>query len=174
MTRVFAICLATLSLALFACGGDGGSTKADASAPEEAGAEAGTALTGLGQKCGNGLPVCPANASECVGLVMDGGTYCTPKCVEGGSGMSDANGVLPLAGITPPPNTGTCMAAYTAGAAGGPTCNLILALTPSHNPVMPNTSYTNITLGCMLTCTDNMCPSGFTCMASAGFCFPDK
>jgi hypothetical protein len=168
MTRLFVVCFTALSLALFACGGDGGGNKVDATVQPEAGGD----LVGLGQKCGTGLPACPANAPDCVGLVMNGGTYCTPRCLEGGAGMSDAQAQLPLNAITPPPNTGTCTAAFT-GTVGGPTCALILALQPPDNPVQANKAYTGIRLGCLLACSAGACPAGFTCMTPPGFCFPN-
>lgn len=167
--RLFVVSIAALFLALFACGGDGGNSKVDATPQGEAGGD----LVGLGQKCGTGLPACPANAPDCVGLVQNGGTYCTPRCLENGTGMSNAQAQLPLNAITPPPDGAICTAAYT-GTVGAPSCALILALQPPDNPVQASKNYTGIRLGCLLGCTAGACPAGFTCNTAVGnFCFPN-
>jgi len=172
--RLFVVCFAALSLALFACGGDGGgsSTKDAPPPPQEAGGD----LAGLGQKCGTGLPTCPANAPDCIGLEQNGGRYCTPRCLEAGAGMTNPQGALPLNTITPPPDNAVCTGAFT-GTIGTPACQLILATEPAHNPLMASTNYTGIRLGCLISCgANNTCPTGYTCMTPAGVtptCFPN-
>ena len=172
--RLFVVSLAALALALFACGGDGGKSDDDSGTPpEEAGAGD---LTGLGQKCGGSLPACPANAPDCVGLTQNGGRYCTPHCLMGGSGMTNGQGALPLGTITPPPDTAICTGAFT-GTVGTPSCGLILALAPPDNPLQPDKAYTGINLGCLISCgAGNTCPTGYTCMTPPGVmptCFPN-
>jgi hypothetical protein len=145
--------------AVVACGGNGGSTAPDAKvfmdapAPPDAPP---SGLTGLGQKCGAGLPACPANASECFGLAgTNGNTYCSPKCVAGGTATGAANNQL--SNIQPAPNT-TCTTAYS-GTVGMGACGVILKFTPMDNPIVVGKAYTGVDLGCVVRCgAGNTCP----------------
>jgi hypothetical protein len=42
------------------------------------------------------------------------------------------------------------------------------------NPLQANKLYTGIALGCVILCgAGNTCPTGLTCNASVGLCFPN-
>jgi cysteine-rich repeat protein len=129
------------------------------------------AITGLLQKCGQqGLPNCPANASECIALQQGGTAYCTPKCVVGGTGTGAANG---MSNVQPPPNVGTCNAAYT-GAIGTPQCAVLLpGFVPADAQLVVGRNYTNVDFGCAVVCGANQtCPPSTTCNAGIGVCLP--
>ncbi|MFN0246937.1 MAG: hypothetical protein ACKV2T_08505 [Kofleriaceae bacterium] len=85
--------------------------------------------------------------------------------------MTNAQGSLTLATITPAPNNATCQAAFSA-TVGTPVCALILGgYQPPHNPFMANMTYTMLTLECAIGCgAGNTCPTGLTC--NMGGCFP--
>ena len=155
-----------ISSTVAACSSDGGTTThVDAhvvaiDAPAQAIDAPPGGLTGLGQKCGTGLPACPSTAMQCVGLagLTGAGQYCTPKCETGGTSTSNAQGQF--AAITPTPSTTACPAAFT-GSVGAPTCGIILAYSPMDNPIVANKAYTGIDLGCVIVCGTAMaCPSG--------------
>lgn len=176
LTRLSVFLVVLTSFAVVACGDDGGSTPTDAKVFLDAAAQQDAppaGITGLGQKCGTGLPACPANASECVGLLAGGaGTYCTPKCLVGGTGTTNAQGQFTA--INPAPNNGTCTAAYTQSVGMG-TCGVIMATVPNDNPLMPNKAYTGIEFGCAVLCgAASACPTGLTANNSLGvcLCFP--
>lgn len=167
------------SLVLAACsgGGKGGNNGADGGADGPPPVDAPAGLTGLGQKCGTGLPACPASAPECFGLVQGGTAYCSPDCLTGGTGKTNAQGQFPASGtgsLTPPPDNTKCTTGYTGGTVGMPVCAIILKTTPADNPLKPNTSYTAINMGCAIVCTSGMCPAGMTCNTSIGpgVCLP--
>ena len=132
---------------------------------------------GLGQKCGSGLPACPTNASDCIALGLPGGSastaYCTPHCLDNGSGTTNGSGQLTT--TTPPPDNSKCTGAYTGGSVGMPVCGVILSTTPADNPLKPNTNYTGISLGCLIGCGSGTpsCPMGTTCNTGVGLCFPN-
>jgi hypothetical protein len=169
----------TAGTTIVACGG-GGSKNPDAKADTDAT----VGLTGLGEKCGSGLPVCPS-AMDCVALQLPTGgattAYCTPHCVDNGSGTTNPSGQFPGSGagaLTPPPDNSNCTAAYM-GSIGMPVCGVILHTNPA--PVMgalqANTAYTQVTVGCLIRCdATHMCPAGLTCntqFSGAGLCFPN-
>jgi hypothetical protein len=167
--------------ALASCGGDdGGSAKPDAAKTPDAkiflDAPPPMGLMGLGQKCDMASP-CPTG-QDCISLGLGGGmvssTYCTPHCVEDGTGTTNAMGQL--TSTTPAPDNGKCSAAYTGGAVGTPTCGVILSYLPMDNPMMANKAYTMIDLGCVIVCGTGMaCPTGTAAKTagSACFCFPN-
>lgn len=166
MSRLFVMsCL--LGSALVACGDDGGKTGGNVDAPKQIDAAidapAATGPTGLGKKC-TAPTDCPASASECVAVAAMTNGYCTPKCLTGGTGTTNAMARLPLNMVTPAPNQATCTSAFTGvPAAGNIGCGLILATTPADNPLMANKQYTNIELGCIVLCNAGACPMGMTC-----------
>lgn len=180
MSRLFVMsCL--LGSALVACGDDGGKTGGNVDAPKQIDAAidapgGGNAPTGLGKKCTQPTD-CPASASECIGLAMGTNSYCTPKCVTGGTGMTNAMGSLPLNAVNPPPNNAACTSAFTGTTVvGTPACVVILSTTPADNPLMANKQYTQIELGCVVVCgTGNTCPMGMTAktLGSACACLPN-
>lgn len=129
-------------------------------------------VTGLGARCSSPAD-CPANAPECVTYKLSTGAspmYCTPKCLEGATMTTTAGGNVTA--TTPAPDNAKCTAAYTGGVLGGPTCANWLSWTPMHTPFMGSTTYTNITWGCVVLCTNNntTCPAGMSCIN--GGCFP--
>jgi len=168
------------SFVLAACsggGGKGGNNGADGGGDGTPPVDMSPGLTGLGQKCGTGLPACPANAPECFGLVQGGTAYCSPDCLVDATAKTNAQGQIPQTGagaLTPPPDTTKCTTGYTGGAVGMPQCAIILSTTPMDNPLKPNTNYTAIKMGCAIVCTGGMCPSGMTCNTSIGpgVCLP--
>jgi hypothetical protein len=168
------IATALLGWSLSACSpSDGGSRIDTVDAPKAIDAAIDTPpanLSGLGQKCGQGMPACPANASECVGL-QGTASFCTPKCASGATGMTNASGQLTT--TTPPPNNQTCSSAYT-GTVGMPVCGVILTVVPADNPLVANKAYSGIDLGCVITCgTGGACPASTTCNTTVGACFPN-
>jgi hypothetical protein len=120
-TRLCLLFAFIASFAIAACGGDDGpSGQPDAPPVTPDAPPAG--LTGLGQKCGAGLPACPATAPECFGIQgTNGNMYCSPKCVAGGTATGGANGQL--TNIQPAPNN-SCMTSYT-GSVGMGMCAVI-------------------------------------------------
>lgn len=170
LSRLFVMSL-FVGAALTACGDDGGTSTPDAPIVViDAAPDAPAALTGVGQKCGTGLPACPANASQCVGF--QGTTqWCTPLCLENGSGTTNAQGQLTA--TTPAPNNGACTGAFT-GTAGMAVCGVILAITPMDNPLVANKAYTGISLACVVACgASNACPTGMTCNTTQMICLPN-
>lgn len=182
MSRLFVMsCL--LGSALVACGDDGGKGGGNVDAPKQIDAPAADAPpaggpTALGKKC-TAPTDCPANAPECIHVAdpMTTNAYCTPKCLTGGTGTTNAQGGLALSAITPAPNNTTCTTAFTGTPAAGQIgCGVIMATTPADNPLMANKQYTNIELGCIVLCgTGMVCPTGMTCSAATGnkVCLPN-
>ncbi|MCX5747343.1 MAG: hypothetical protein NT062_33170 [Proteobacteria bacterium] len=172
--------LLTLALGFVAACGDDGSTNSKVDAPM-GGADAPSnvdappaATGGLGQKCGGTEPACPASAPECVGIAgaTGRGQFCTPKCLAGGTGTTNASGQFTA--TTPSPDPAKCTAAFS-GSVGMPVCGLILAYTPMDNPLKANTAYTGIDLGCVIVCGTGMtCPTGTlaTTLGSNCACLP--
>ena len=168
--------------ALAACGDDGGKGGGMVDAPKtpdaaiDAPGGGGTGPTQLGKKCTQPTD-CPATAPECVAVAQSTNAYCTPKCLTGGSGMTNAQGGLPLSSITPAPNNGTCTTAFTGTPAAGTIgCGLILKTVPADNPLMANKQYTGIELGCIVLCgMGGVCPMGMTCSAATNnqVCLPN-
>jgi hypothetical protein len=133
-------------------------------------------LMGLGQKCGMGLPACPANAPDCIGLALGNGMnstqFCTPACDMNATAKTNATGQFPANGFTPPPSNMACSSAFT-GTAGTPLCGVLLAYTPMDTPPKPNKTYTGISLGCVVACgMGNACPTSMTCNTTVMLCFP--
>ncbi len=179
--------LASLSCVVLAaaCGDDGGSSDADGDitvtpdsptvAIDAAPAiDAPAALMGLGQRC---IPTmmnadCPTNAPVCAGLANGNGqAYCTPTCLTGGTATTTAQGQI--TSTTPAPNPAACTGAFS-GSTGGATCGILLAYNPT-GALTPNTAYTDIVLGCVVTCTAGACPGGMTCntaLSQTGLCEP--
>ncbi|HEY5922483.1 MAG TPA: hypothetical protein VIV11_12465 [Kofleriaceae bacterium] len=171
---------------VFACGGDdgGGGGNPDAKVFMDApkvfmDAPPGTGLMGLGQKCGSGQPACPSNAPDCIALGIGGGmastSYCTPHCLDDGTGMTGSNGQFSSTAFTPAPDPTKCTGAYTGGSVGMPACGVLLAYTPMDNPLVANKNYTMIDLGCVVLCSTGMgCPTGTTAqmVQTTCFCFP--
>jgi hypothetical protein len=170
LSFVFSICLVVAAAA--ACGGGGGGGNGNNDAAADVPVDMPPALAGLGQKCGTGLPACPANAPECFGLVANGTAYCSPDCLTGGAGKTNAQGQFMA--ITPPPDNAKCTAAFT-GTVGMPVCAIILSTTPMDNPLKPNTNYTAIKMGCAVVCGSGAtCPPGMACNTGIGpgVCLP--
>ena len=161
----------SIILALGACGDDGGGTTVDAMPMIDAAPDAPAATVGLGQICGQGMPACPTQAPACLTAMGDTVGFCSALCADNAMGMTDAQGDLPLANVTPAPNQGACTAAFSASV-GTPACALILGgYQPPHNPMMANMPYTMIDLACAIACgAGNTCPTGLTCQM--GGCFP--
>jgi hypothetical protein len=174
LSRLFSICLL---VGAAACSGGGGKGGNNADAAVDTPPDMPPALTGLGQKCGTGLPACPANAPECFGLVANGTAYCSPDCLTNGTGKTNAQGQFPAPGqpgsLMPPPDSSKCTAAFT-GTVGMPVCAVILSTTPMDNPLKANTNYTAVSMGCAIVCSSGMCPPGMTCNTSIGpgVCLP--
>jgi hypothetical protein len=179
-----ALLVAALTVtSIVACGGDddgGGGGTPDAKVFMDApkvfmDAPPGQGLTGLGQKCDQASP-CPTGM-DCISLSLGGGaspSYCTPHCLDDGTGTTNAQ--AQLTSTTPAPDPAKCTAAYSGGAVGMPTCGLILAYEPMDNPLMANKQYTMIDLGCVIICsTGMMCPAGTTATTAGSncFCFPN-
>jgi len=166
---------------VIACGG-GGTTNHNPDAKQfhdaKAFMDAPPGLSGLGQKCGSGLPACPANASACVGFT---GTnqFCAPSCDMNATGTTNAQGQFPNTGsgaITPAPNNGTCTAAFS-GSGGTPFCAGIVASTPAFTG-QASTSFTGINMDCLIVCGTGSgtgpCPTGMTCNTTInGICIPN-
>lgn len=130
-------------------------------------------LTGLGQKCGPGLPVCPSSASECIGLQgTNGNLYCTPKCVVAAAATgTEGNG---FKDITPPANP-SCTTSFT-GAIGTGVCGVIMGVEPMDNPIVVNKEYSNLEVACYIQCgAGSTCPGGTSAAAVGGdcACIPD-
>ena len=172
-TRLSVLFLLVASFALVACGDDGGSTAPDAKVFMDAAVDAPpAALTGLGQKCGAGLPACPANASECFGIAgTNGNTYCSPKCLTGGTATGAANNQL--TNIQPAPNN-SCTTSYS-GTVGMAGCGVILSFSPMDNPTVVGKAYTNVEAGCAIRCgAGNACPPSTVpqTLGAACLCLP--
>ena len=172
LSRLFILSIVVGS-ALAACsssgGGGGGGAGADAPKQIDAPAiDAPAGLSGLGQLC---VPAmmnadCPANAPLCIGLAGGTATYCTPKCLSGGTGTTNAQGQFTT--TTPAPMTATCTAAFS-GTVGTAACGVLLAFVPMDASLMPNKAYTGIDIGCAIKCSAaGTCPTGFTASGAAG------
>ncbi len=165
---------------IIACGGGSSPKTPDAKvfkdAPRQIDAPP-MGVTGLGQKCGSGMPACPSTASNCIGAT---GTtqFCTPTCDTNATGTTDGSGNFPQSGsgsITPAPNNTACTGAFS-GTVGTPACDAIVMSTPSYTG-QANTAFTAIQMDCLLLCGTGSgsgpCPTGMTCNTSFGACFPN-
>jgi hypothetical protein len=169
LTRLTLSFVFVASMAVVACGGDdgGGVTTPDGPPPDTAP----PALMGLGQKCGAGLPACPANATECFGIGgTNGNMYCSPKCLTAGTATGAAGNQLEM--IQGQGNT-SCMTSYT-GTVGMGMCAVILKFDPMDNPIVVGKTYTGLELGCAIHCGAGACPSGLvpTTLGSRCLCIP--
>ncbi|MGE0548379.1 MAG: hypothetical protein AB7O24_02320 [Kofleriaceae bacterium] len=164
-------------LALVSCGGSGGSGDDDDDTPDaavvllDAPPPKPAELTGLGQKCGMGLPECPTNAPQCAGFTANAAVgICTAVCVESSSFMTDAMGMPGPFDPAPETGNGVCTAAFS-GTIGTAGCGVPFNLMPNDNPIKPNTTYT-VLFACGIACEpDNSCPGGLTCNAQK-LCVP--
>jgi hypothetical protein len=164
---MFVIFIMLLGSTLLACGGDDGGTSADAAVDMPVDMPA--PLTGLGQKCGQGLPACPSNASQCLSLPGATSGFCSAVCLTGATGMTNA--MSQFTSLSPLPNDATCTGAYS-GTVGTAGCGLLLTLTPMEQP-MANKSYTNISMACGISCGPNdACPFGTACNSTFKICLP--
>jgi hypothetical protein len=174
-TRLTVLFFVLAALALVACGGEGGSTRPDAQVFMDAAIDAPPpGVTGLGQKCGAGLPACPANASECFGLagVSNQNMYCSPKCVTAGTATGGANNQL--TNVQPAPNSATCAASYSGGIGQG-VCGVVLAFTPMDAQIVNGKAYTGVDFGCAILCgAGNTCPASLavTMLGQNCLCLP--
>jgi hypothetical protein len=164
---------AVFVLLIVGCGG-GGDSKPDAFVFLDAPA----ALTGLGQRCGAGMPMCPATAPGCLGPVGGAG-FCTNLCggttidmMGKGSGtfMTDAASMVVAASVMPPVAQwldAPCQMIYSGGV-GAASCSSVINRAPAGN-FTPNTTYT-FAVACEIACgAANECPTGFTCDTAAMF-----
>jgi hypothetical protein len=183
MRIIRALPLVVAALGFVACGSS--STKKN---PDAAGSGSGidaanntpdappAGLQGLGQKCTTPAD-CPTSAPECITLKQNGTHYCTPHCLDNGTGTTNGSGQFVGSGtgaLTPLPDDTKCTAVYTGGTAGSAFCEVILAVTPADNPLKANTKYTGVVFGCAIECgTGNTCPTGTTCDTTQGICYPN-
>ena len=182
-TRALPI-LAGVLLYAVACGSStnknpdakGSGTGTDAGTGTGTADAAGSGLVGLGQKC-NSPADCPAAAPECITLKQGGTHYCTPHCLDNGTGTTNGSGQFTGSGtgaLTPLPDDTKCTAQYTGGSVGSAFCEVILSTTPADNPLKANTAYTAVTFGCAVECsTGNACPTGTTCDTTQNVCYPN-
>jgi hypothetical protein len=179
--RSFTILFAALALA--ACGGGSSSKTADAkpagpdasTTPDAPGGgtpdAAAAGLTGLGQKCDPQANTCPSTSPDCVTVVQNGPYWCTPHCLDNGTGMTNAQGALTT--VSPNPNN-SCTTEYS-GTVGSGACGIILSTTPADNPLKASTNYTGISLGCVVKCgTGDTCPDSMACqtLGQSKICIP--
>src|SRR5688572_9796322 len=121
-------------------GGGGGSGTVDAKVYMDAPMADASALTGLGQKCSTPAE-CPTNAPVCISVKLSTGqsnTYCTPRCVEGGTMMTNASGTP--TNITPAPDVNKCVAAWSGPPGTSFLCATLTAWTPMDATLMANRS----------------------------------
>jgi hypothetical protein len=170
------------SFVVAACGGGGSSndgTGADAASDTPPPVDAPQGLTGLGQKCGTGLPQCPTEAPGCITAQGASVGICTNLCVMNGTAKGDANGGFTM--IMPDPTAAAqvmkCTSIYH-GTVGSGACNTIIAggtfmWMPPDNPPKNGTSYTNLNMACGIKCgAGNTCDAGLTCNAQTQTCAP--
>jgi hypothetical protein len=184
--RLVSSCLVigtAIAATVFSCGDDGGgSSNPDAKVFMDApkvfmDAPPGQGVMGLGQKCGSNLPACPANAPDCIALAVGSGaspTYCTPHCLDNGTGMTDAQGKFISSSFMPAPDPTKCSGAFT-GSVGSAACGVLLKYNPMDIPPKAGSAYNMINLGCVVICgSGSACPMGMSCtMTGAGpLCFP--
>ena len=186
-SRLASICIVAGVAAgslVIACGGGGGGGPKLIDGPSKTpdakvfmDAAAGSGVKGEGQACSMTAP-CPTGM-DCIALGKAGGasttSYCTPHCDDNATATTNGSGVFAGgSAFTPPPNN-NCATMYTATPGMG-ACGVILSTTPADNPLKPNTTYTKISLGCVVVCgTGNVCPTGMaadTADFGACLCFP--
>lgn len=174
-TRLTILFVVLASFTVVACGDDGGSSAPDAKIFLDASVDGPpAALTGLGQRCGMGLPACPANAPGCVTFTQ-GATMgiCTDSCVDAGTFMTNAQGQPGVPTPNPVMQDGMCTPIYT-GSIGVAQCNTLVNIMPAPQGgvFQPNTSYTFVAV-CGIACgAGNTCPGGLTCNTAAMRCQP--
>ena len=179
LTYLPAVVFSGLTLCVVGCGGDdgGGVSVPDAAVKMDAAVDAPPAgLTGLGQTCVVAMQGadCPTNAPGCLSYAQ-GATkgICTNLCVMNGSFMTDAQAMPVAASFNPNPTTkdATCVALYTGGAQGTPTCSALTRRVPTGN-LAANTTYM-FDMACEVSCgTGNTCPAGLTCDTNFMSCVP--
>ena len=184
LTTILFSILAATTLSLAACGGgdDGGGGGGGDDAPDAndqvvvPDANEPVALMGLGQRCVPAMQNadCPATAPACLSAGAAATTgICSKVCVASSTFMT--NGATPPVpgAFNPDPTTqnGQCTAIFT-GTAGTAACNTPANLTPAHNPLMANTTYT-VLFACGIQCgAGNTCPGDLTCNTASMSCQP--
>lgn len=161
VTRLSITLFFSAMVAGFGCGG-GGDDPSDDPIVEP------PVISGLGQKCGPGLPICPASASECIGLQgTNGNLYCTPKCVAAAAAIgTEGNGFKDIQ----PPATPSCTTAYT-GEVGTGICGVIMGVEPMDNPIVVDKKYSKLEVACYVQCgAGSTCPGGMSAAAVGGDC----
>ncbi|MGE0549235.1 MAG: hypothetical protein AB7O24_15500 [Kofleriaceae bacterium] len=163
-----------LAVALVACslggepvGGGDDPGKNDDIKPDAGGVR--PELPGLGQKCDISLggADCPSNAPNCAGF--DGTTtYCTPRCVDGGTGIGTATGGFN--NVAPTPSNAQCVAAFE-GTVGTPVCFAVESWVPMDIPIVAGKSYTGLNWNCVIKCDGaGLCPKSTEAVDISGFC----
>ncbi len=158
--------LATLALALAACGGDDGGAAIDASTIDsppgaiDAAVDAPAATSGLGHIC-QGPMDCPAAAPLCLGPAGAMSGFCSANCL---TTMVTTNATGGITAINPPLASGdpACVAIFSAPVG---TAACFLRVMPS-GP-LPNNATTTATMACAIRCgVNDTCPSGLTCVTA--------
>ena len=168
---LFVLVASSAAVACGGGGGDDGGNNPDA-APADAAPDAAPALTGLGQRCGQGLPACPAGFNGC--LVQNQGAVgiCSKTCVASLMFTTNANNPPGIMTINPVPTSqnAACQAVYT-GTVGTGTCEALLNIMPAP-PLQPNTNYTAAAACVVKAGAGNACPQGLTFQMATGWCVP--
>jgi hypothetical protein len=162
------------SIALVACGDDGGSSGPDAKVFQDAPTpDAPVGLTGLGKRCVVAMQGadCPMAAPGCLSFAA-GATMgiCTNVCQMNTTFTTNAQSVP--GPLTPDPalQNGKCTAIYSA-TVGTAACDTPVNITPAP-PFQPNTNYTTLMV-CGITCgAGNTCAGGLTCNTADMSCRP--
>jgi hypothetical protein len=166
------------ALMLAACGG-GGSTNPTIDAPNNTVHDApsvtpdapATAVTGLGQKCGTGLPACPTASPTCLTLQGAATGFCSGVCHMAATFTTDAQGAIASTTVVAADDS-KCTAIYSA-TVGTPICGLEVNVMPTPtNPIQKSTTFT-FDAYCGVKCgTGNTCPTGMTCNTTQMLCTP--
>jgi hypothetical protein len=126
-------------------------------------------LTGLGQKCGTGMPACPANAPGCLTSGAGAVGFCSAICHAGAMFKTDAAKTPGMFTDTTADNP-KCAAIFT-GTVGTAECTEIVNVKPAP-PLVANTTYT-FDAACGIVCgAGNTCPGGLTCDTTTMLCNP--
>jgi len=167
------------ALMLAACGG-GGSTNPTPDAPNGTVHDAPSAtpdsapaaVTGLGQKCGTGLPACPTTASACLTAQGAASGFCSGVCHMGATLMTDAQGNVGPSNVVAADDA-KCAAIYTS-TPGTALCSLDVNIMPAPtNPIQKSTTFT-FDAYCGIKCgTGNTCPAAMTCNTTQMLCIPN-
>ena len=170
-TRLSLLSVLVASFALAACGGDdgGGVTLPDAPPVTP---DAPAALMGLGQRCGTGLPACPAGFDGCLVQSMGAVGVCSKTCLASLQFTTNAMTPPGIMTFNPAPTTGTgvCTPLYT-GTIGSGSCEALLNITPAP-PLQPNTTYTAAAACVVKAGAGHVCPNGLTFQMATGWCVP--